>query len=642
MPRACSPGCAAGFTLLLAMLLPPSAQGAAPTALLQSPPDSARLHAQARELQAAFEGFRESNMPAPAAVWDGNCDLRVGRMCMRHDRGESLGLPPEPPQVELARIRLLEELGEIGFAIPGDGWVLGHRVQYNLEGGSGREAEELALRCDGAEPWWCAALLGLVFHRQGETLESEAAFARALDRMPPRERRRWTDAAFLLDGDGRRLFDRASDPERERLHDRLWTMADPLYMVPGNDRLTEQFSRNVVRLIREDAANPYGIPWEFDLEELLIRYGAELAWERRREAGMPQGLQDARRVVGRQAPGALDYVPAGSFVEDPGGIREGAWTLERWTPRTGYRAPYAPEMVELESQVARFRRGDSLLVVVGHQPAPERPFPVASTPRPPSRPGLQRMGGNPQPPRDRSDPFGSLEDPFGAVADQDPEAALEAELELRGSESAPATLFLVPEDGEPISMGEWTGTRGVRTAQVPNGSYLVSVEALENRRGWRTRVGVRQRTIPPDLAAVSDLVLLRAGEELPGTLDEALPRVLPSSRITPGVRITVGWEVYGLQPEEPMSVVVGLSRGEPGLLQRVGELLRVVQPEAPVTLTFQETVPGGIFGRTFRSVDLTLPPEMEAGDYVLFLEVALQGRNPLLAERALTVRGVED
>src|SRR5690606_3162445 len=141
-----------------------------------------------------------------------------------------------------------------------------------------------------------------------------------------------------------------------RLERRVWLLADPLYMVPENDRQVEQYARFVVRRIRETGANPYDMPWDLDLEELLIRYGQEIGWERARGTDMPSGLQDGRVVIGRQTPGGVEYLPAGSWLEDPSTIPNGAWVPDAWTPRSAYRAPYAGTVIPLETQVARFRR----------------------------------------------------------------------------------------------------------------------------------------------------------------------------------------------------------------------------------------------------------------------------------------------
>jgi hypothetical protein len=613
--------------------------------------DSTRLRKEAEELQAAFESFRERSMPAPIRVWDGSCDLRVGRMCMRHDRGEDAGAPPEPTPVALARGTLLTELGEIRTRIPGDGWILAHQVLYQLESGATADAESAARRCDLApdDRWWCSALLGLVLHRRGQTVAAAAEFEGALRGMPETEAQRWTLGRYLLDPEGRELLARADAGERARLERRTWLLADPFFAVEGNEREVEQYARFVVRRIRETGANPYGIPWDEDLEELLIRYGQEIGWERVRGTDMPSGLMDGRSVIGRQIPGGVEYLPASGRIADPASIPTGEWIPEGWTPRTAFRVPYAGTVIPLESQVARFRRGtDSLLVAAAWAPAPEegaRRAAVARRPRP------RGIILDDRPRETRADPFAAA-DPFGAGAFGVPEPVEEeaADDDPRASRTAPHSFFVLPlggdgeSDGAPFRVFDGTGTQGTGSAVVPNGRYVVSIEALdpEGSRGWRARQGLAQRTIPPDLPSVSDLVVLSSpGPEAPPvrSFEEALPRLRPGTRVSPGETVAVGWEMYGMRPEEPVSVTLGLDRDTgTGLLQRAGEFLRIVQPEAPVTLTFQEEAPeGGIFGRTFRSVNLTFPDTLAPGRYILSIELRLPGRTPITTERTLIV-----
>ena len=80
-------------------------------------------------------------------------------------------------------------------------------------------------------------------------------------------------------------------------------LADPLYLVPGNDRLAAHYARKTSIRIREQAANPYGLDWERDLEQLVIRYGNEVGWERGQgDPGAGGLVGDTRHIIGRQHP----------------------------------------------------------------------------------------------------------------------------------------------------------------------------------------------------------------------------------------------------------------------------------------------------------------------------------------------------
>ena len=110
--------------------------------------------------------------------------------------------------------------------------------------------------------------------------------------------------------------------------------------------------------------------WGDDIEQLTLRYGAEKAWERIR-ALVGQGLQDTRRIVGRHHPKSQEFLPPKEGLEDPAEVAPGDWTVGKIRPWTGYAPPYALDLDPLETQVARFRRGDSLLVVGAFAPEVE-------------------------------------------------------------------------------------------------------------------------------------------------------------------------------------------------------------------------------------------------------------------------------
>ena len=51
--------------------------------------------------------------------------------------------------------------------------------------------------------------------------------------------------------------------------------------------------------------------------------------------------------------------------------------------------------------------------------------------------------------------------------------------------------------------------------------------------------------------------------DLPESLDEALPRVLGSTRVRSGEAFVAGWEVYGLQTGESAIVGITMQDAEP-------------------------------------------------------------------------------
>ena len=593
------------------------------------PADSAALHERAREVQANFERYREARIPPSPVGPGGGCDERVGRFCLRHE-GDDDPVPSERPEVALARAETLRELTRIAARIPGDRWILGQRVFYLLEAGNLRAAESLARRCEGGARWWCAALRGYVLHHRRRPVEAEAAFREAIAAMPDEVAAEYRSPEYLLDDEGREAFREAGAEGREDLWERLWLLSDPLYLVEGNDRLTAHWARRTLVRIRRGGWTPYGIPYDEDLSELNVRYGGERGWERVMSppgfgGGRGGGLRDTRRVVGRHHPDDREFLPDGAFLADPAAIPPGGWTLDAWKPRTGYAAPYALKITPLAAQVARFRRGDSTLVVASFDAnaAPVSDGAEEETPAPEPAPA-ETGPTNPFLPAEPAPPPG--------VEEEAPE-------EAAGGPTGPVEtgVFLLDGSGAPVHEKRLETSSAVVTARVPNGEYVFGLEVWdpEASRAWRTRQGLRQDSLAPGQSAVSDLLFLRTEGPPPISMEAALPRTLPSIRARAGEGFTVAWEIYGLRPGEEARVTLGFTEGEPTFLERVGRFLRLVEEDEPLEIRFEDRAPGRL-GPVFRALDVEIP-SFEPGVYTLRLEVRLTGQTPLVTSRRLVV-----
>lgn len=606
----------------LALALGPvsiAAQSAVPEEDL--PADSSGLIEVARKQQLRFESYRESRLPPSYNHEIAMCDELVGRLCFRHENGYT-PMPEEPLEIGMARRELLQTLGQIGQRIPGDDWVLGQRVFYMAESGQWNQAEQLSKRCNGASLWWCKALTATTEHATGRFIEAMETFEEAVALMPEDVLTYWLEPGYLLDGDGRELYDEAEPSDWPALHERLWTFADPLFLVDGNDRWTADYARRTVSLIREEAANPFGMDWEDDLTQLVLRYGQEVAWERMRPPPrMGLSATDDRYIVGRHEPGGSDYVPPGQVVRAPSETPEGVWQIESERPRSAYKAPYMADVRPFEAQTARFRRGDSLLVVAAFQPASARPSSATLA-----------EASNPSP----AQPFGGGGgDPFGAGSAT---ARLDAGDPTVGE--IRSGLFLVDQDDLTVLGTEGNDAFGVLTYRAPPGQYLLSIEALNEQAGfgWRNRQGVGQNALPLGLAAVSDILLLEPEGPLPDTFEDAVPQAKKGIRIGPGQPIRLAWEVYGLGRGEVASVSIGFDRGAPSIFRIAGQFLGMLEPEGePVLMSWEQAAPD-VLGTVFRSVDLTLPA-LEPGEYTIYVEVQLQGREAMVTNRRLYIEG---
>ncbi len=605
---------------------------AAPSSLSgqEANPDSLDLLAKAKDVQARFERYREQRIPPELATYGGRgCDDLVGRFCLRFGNGEDDDewmVPEEPVEFGMARVQVLRDLAEVGKEIPGDSWVLGQRVYYMGEVGNWSEAENLIRRCSG-EQWWCTALFGYVKHSQGDWVFAAEIFDRAIQQMTPEEAERFRTPTYLLDPGAMDVYEEYED--KEAAEERLWLLSDPLYMIEGNDRKTEQYARQVLIRMRGEAENAYGVEWGDDIEQLTLRYGAERAWERVKSIGR-QGLQDTRTIVGRHHPKSKEFLPPKEGLMDPAEVAAGDWTIGEIRPWTGYAPPYAPDFDPLETQVARFRRGDSLLVVGAFAPAVED-VPVDDRRQTNRNPRVVNAGA----PRNetRSDRQARL-NPFGQRVEV-PQPFMPVEPEPEGP--VRSALFLIETEGGDRHEVLGEGPEGVFQLQVDNGRYIIGVEAFSEsaKQAWRDRHGLWQDDIVPGLAAVSDLLILKGGGELPETLDEALPTVMAATRIRAGEAFKIAWELYGLRIGESASVRIGVDQGGQGLLRRLGAFLRVLEPDAPVVMTYEDAGPD-VLGTLFRAVQLNLP-DLEPGEYTLSVEIELAGREPMVVARPIII-----
>jgi hypothetical protein len=539
-------------------------------------PDSVALRRAAGEAQARLERIRTQLLPSR---WGGGnrCDERIGRMCWTHGGDEDWYPPPDPERLTVARDSLLSLLASTAREIPGDAWVAGQRVRYLGETGRWTEAMEVARECirargeDGPPvpatergnlaSGHCHDLLGYALHRTGDALAAELAFRRALAWMHGSRVELRTDPRVVADIAAHRILSPGLPPEElERIRTRFWRLGDPLWLVPGNDRWTEHQARYVAAAIREDSRNPHAIPWGSDLTEVLVRFGESIGWERTRES---LGAFNAGSVVGHGPNGARSYLPPGPFLAEPVTIQDGEWDLNPRFPRAIHTPPYASRIGHLPVQVARFPRPDGAVVVAGFRhpeaggdeggagatagtitsvSAPETALPAAGSP-------LRDPGGHPiEQPRSRHPPV-------------------------------EAGLFLVQPDGDRMLQQLVAGaeSRGLYL-EAPTGDYLLGVELLDRvaERAWRARFGLRIPAFIPDLAGLSDLLLVEADHPEFSDPADAVSSVLPGADVESGGAVGVLWETYGAGEGETVAFEASLVPADRGTLRRAAEWLRIV------------------------------------------------------------------
>jgi len=524
--------------------------------------DSVVVAREARRAQRAFENDRRTHLALDIDNGRGSCDATIGRFCYWYRPSEP---PPEPDEIGQARMLLLVRLDEAAARWPGDDWIAGQRVRYLVEQGWADSAVAAARDCRGTA-WWCAAIEGYARHGARDYAGADSAYAIALARMPREERCRWTDLSMLLaDGDERR-YGRLSCGEREALNGRIWWLARPFYSVQGHDLRTEHYARQTMARMLRDASSPHDLSWGDDLAQLVVRYGWPTWWTR--PFGRPGTVE---------TPAALGHEPSPSFwfLADPSvppdtldgeTWKEPAWDPTRERPMSRYAPAYARAFGEIRrAQVARFRRGGGFLTIAAFDLRRDTLFTGA-----------------------------------------EPKVALAVARDARTPPVVGPALF-------PRS----TGIIAVRAPWAP---AIVSIEAREDK-GLRA---ARLRALADRPARwLSDLLLFIPGEELPDSLDVALPLAVRGIEVPPGRQVGLFWETYGEPAADSVDVEVKVVRAagadpDPAL----GRSECAPEGKAPVAVRWRDAAaPTGPRARAV-TVDVAA---LDPGRYVVAVAMSAAG-----------------
>ncbi len=309
---------------------------------------------------------------SPVGLPQGECQEHVGRFCLYFEDEEDQKPPlPPPPSVVAARRGAVEALRRAFAAAPADADLAGRLVRYLVEDDRGDEAASAA----GALSWalerggapdtvraWADLLAGFSLHAAHRDSAALVAFRHGLEGLPPDRRRGMRDVEVLLKGAVRDRYRRLDAAGRAAFERRMWRVADPLWMEPGNPAQAEHLARRVwVRLLPEAPWVRGATSWGDDLAELTLRYGVPVSRERiagtfrsnleliERYDPAQASLVDPDAVPDR----ALDAAPPGA--EDP---------LDPPRPRSGHPPGDLRKLVTMPAQVTRFPTGPGAMVRV--------------------------------------------------------------------------------------------------------------------------------------------------------------------------------------------------------------------------------------------------------------------------------------
>jgi len=526
-------------------------------------PDSARLLGDAHGAQRSFESFRRLRLPVQERG-SGPCDVRVGRYCYWRGDDDAEQPPAEDGRIRERRDELIRTLTEAARVAPGDRWTSGQLVRYMVEAGRADDARTYASHDCAAPVEWCAALTGYAAHAARAYAAADSAFDRALNAMEPGERCHWLDIADLLDGESSKRYEQMDCAARERFFRRAARLGAPLYSVSTTDLFTEHLSRVTRARMAEQSSSPDGVSWGDDVKELMTRYG----WPRWYSRSLPPvGSQLEPSITGHDAGMPYDFFPRLHAIEHSGHTADDDWKLDDARATTGYAPAYARTVHDLPSQIATFRRGDSVLVVAAWD----------------ARRDTTLLGRG-------------LTATLSVVGDSGPAAR------------TPRTL----PSGERGSL-----TKGsISTISVID-SGIVSLElvAAEERRAARRRLGIPART--PGGIALSDVLLYAGSVDSVSMLEQAADSMLAGTTLTTRV-VGAYWEVYGLSPSSgTVKFSLSVEPFDISWTRRIAQRVGLTDPATGLRLQWEDAprTLNGILARGVR-VDLS---RLRSGKYRLTL-----------------------
>ena len=530
--------------------------------------------------------------------------------------------------IKPGRQALLDYFARANEVLPSNEWVVGQRVRLLVDQRNLDDALRVARGCR-ADAWWCEQLTGYVLAMRGEWVAAESVFVGAHARLPAPERCSRSDLTDLLDSLGRNAYAKVPCADRAALNERIWWLADPLYIDPGNDRRAEQHVRDVLLEFRRMLDRDERYSWHpaaggDALRRMILRYGwpTYTYWNGLRNDASHSSYLVSHQTAMNEPYSTFEYgagrvhaFPAWGAVADPLRARASHWMISDtaradqwseslWWPREHF-GPRRPLVQLPEPQVAFLRRDNHVIV----------------------------------------------------AAASDLEAG---ELVRRAGAPIEATLVLSDAPGVFEQAGTGRGLVGeplVARADIRPRPTIMSIEfrapGAQGPPGGRTRLSIAPpatlAALPPGGVAISEPVVLRAppdGGELRNEMDSAIVRMAGSTRVPASKRIGVYWETYGLRPADSVNVAIWIERFTPqGVMRRFGIALRVATDlNTPIAMSWSEPDPSHrsyviygdvpIVGRSVVLDVSTLP----RGEYWLDVAAGKPGQEPVRGRRAFSVQ----
>lgn len=507
-----------------ALAVPPAARPSVDGA------DSLRYARRARSEQASFERARRAALPIEGGS-GGRCDVRLGRFCWWYD-DYTPPLPPEAESITRRRAALVALFDTLAQRLPGDDWLAGMRVHYRIDAHHLESADSAARDCR-ATGWWCSALAGYAAHERGDAARADSSFAAALAAMPPDVRCAWSDIRSLVPGDARGRYEDLPCEAHAPIERRYWMLARPRLSAPANEWRNEFFARRVQGWIAERSISPQSVSWGHDAEELLLRYGWPASWGR--AAVSSASLTPDYSIIGHDPSPSFAFAAREELLDSLASAGDDGWDLQSHQSESRFAPLGVRRLASVSTQLARFRRGDSTLLVSAY------------------------------------------------VASDDsivrPRAVLAASLD-------DGTTFVTGVDSSRL------GTARLMLSGTPR---LAGVEISDSASGTLARsrrLFAPARDSAGQRLALSDLLLFRGAAETGATLDSALARSIPGDTASRAAPIGIFWETYGLADStQALDVAVTVERIDHGFFRSARQRLGLADQDTPLKIRWSDAQP---------------------------------------------------
>jgi hypothetical protein len=547
----------------------------------------------------------------------------------RADENQNIdnGIPAkERPKIREMRARILAMLDTAIVLDPGNKWVEAQRVRLLIDQGDVERAADAASSQCHISQATCAMLEAHALMVGGFKAGADATYENSINHMTPAERCGYLDISLLLDPNSRDTYTELGCSQRAEINERYWWLSDPLFIKPGNERLSEHMDRQVILATHSglvadehfDYRPRYG---GLASAEMLIRYGwpsvqfydrteddnhygwmgfKDSAANSSREYFMPRyhltpdyaAAVDIRKLTG------LDLRDVGAPVG-----RDGFLDPE-WWPREHMQR--AGPMLGVDYQAVAFRRERGPLVAVA---ADLRGKPIADSMR-------SRYT-------------------FGIVAMRNPHDS--------------ARVSTIPLEVNP-------GGAAVGVALPHPGLQVLSTEILDLDRDSSLALRARFSADLPqgldaftkDSIALSDIALYVAppvNALLPRTMTDVVDRLMPTTTLSKTTRVGVFFELYGPSATDSVDVTLTVTRvDQPSLFRRLGSRVGVMDPgNGSFIVHWRDDGNGNtksstMIGKTRvegRSIILNLET-LKSGRYALEIGAA-RGHSSVITRREFTV-----